>query len=479
MALALFSSRSSNRTNASCTVRTLHRRSLSLEMLDERIQLSSTLGDGSIGSFLSALKTSAHVTRTTDSASVGLERVILASPTTTRAARLTCPAAPAFTATPVSATQINLSWTSVAGASRYVVEGFDNGVWTRVGDLGRGSTGETISGLIPGTTYNFRVGAFNAKRTTWANGVSVTTFQSNDFANNPTALVAYSPVSGSLFGANGPSYLDVQEGDVGDCWLLAALAEVAARAPSAIENMFTYDGTAVENGSSVGIYTVRFFNYAGTAEYVTVDTELPAGGTFYDAPANAVLWVALAEKAYAAANGAGFVTTSYLGSDSYAALNGGDPAWALQAVTGKSASDFDINPCKIASAYNEGQLVLLCTGNPVSSHIVSDHCYAVVGYNASSAKRFEVYNPWGTTASGMVEGDPCVYGLFYARGTFVSRNFDAQPIGTGAAAGLPNKEGHSDLIPGRSALPMVTALLETRSCVGGMWNHALNCGQRG
>jgi hypothetical protein len=438
MALELFPIPFGNRTKASGTVRRPHRRSLSLETLDERILLSSTSGDGSIGLFLSPLKTSAHVTRPTDSASVGRERVSLASRTLTRAARFSCPATPAFTATPVSPTQINLNWRPVAGASRYLVDEFDNGVWTPVGDLGPGSTGETINGLIPGTTYYFMVGAFSAKRTTWANGVSVTTFQSNDFADNPTALVAYSPVNGSLFGANGPSYLDVQQGDVGDCWLLAALAEVAARAPSDIENMFTYNGTALENGSAVGIYTVRFFNYAGTAEYVTVDTELPAGGTFYDIPSNGVLWVALAEKAYAVANGAGFVTTFYLGSDSYAALNGGDPAWALQAVTGKSASDFDINPCKIAAAWNQGQLVLLCTGNRVSSHILSDHCYAVVGYNASSAEPFEVYNPWGTTASGMVEGDPSVYGLFNARGTFLSRNFDAQSIGTGAAAGLEN-----------------------------------------
>ena len=54
--------------------------------------------------------------------------------------------------------------------------------------------------------------------------------------------------------------LDVQQGQVGDCWLMASLAEVAARDPQDIRNMFTADGTAVENGATVSLYTVRFFN---------------------------------------------------------------------------------------------------------------------------------------------------------------------------------------------------------------------------
>src|SRR4029077_18938225 len=100
--------------------------------------------------------------------------------------------------------------------------------------------------------------------------------------DHPAAAKGYSPVSGSLFGANGPSWQDVQQGAVGDCWLLASLAEVAARAPSDIQKMFTYDGTTVDNGSMVGIYTVRLFDNSGVPHNMTVDTELPAGGSYYD-----------------------------------------------------------------------------------------------------------------------------------------------------------------------------------------------------
>jgi hypothetical protein len=407
---------------------------LTFDRLDERILLSS--GEACSASLVSPLMKPAHVAGPNDSALVGRKRLSLASATTTLAEKCTPPAAPAFTATAVSATQIDLKWNRVAGASCYLVDELDNGVWTQVASVGRAGTSDAINGLSPGITYCFNVGAFRAQRTTWANPQSATTFQNNADANDPTALVAYSPVSGSLFGADGPSYQDVEQGDVGDCWLLAGLAEVAARTPSEIENMFTYDGSTVENGSVVGIYTVRFFNYAGRAQYVTVDTELPAGGAFYDSPANGVLWTALAEKAYAEANAAGFVTTSHMGRNSYAALDGGDPVWALQAITGKPARDFSIKPRNLGAAWNDGQLIVLSTSTPVSSHVVSSHSYAVVGYSASSAKPFEVYNPWGTTSSGTAQGDPSVYGLFFADGTFLARNFAWQSLGTGAPARL-------------------------------------------
>ena len=51
-------------------------------------------------------------------------------------------------------------------------------------------------------------------------------------SEHPAAATGYSNVNGTLFGPNGPSYLDVEQGGVGDCWLMASLAEVAARDPA-------------------------------------------------------------------------------------------------------------------------------------------------------------------------------------------------------------------------------------------------------
>ena len=269
---------------------------------------------------------------------------------------------------------------------------------------------------------------------------------------DPASGTAYSPAPASaplFYNWNGPtnqpvpSYLDVEQGAVGDCWLEASLAEVAARDPQDINNMFVPDGTTVDNGSTVGLYSVRFFSPDGVGFYIQVDTALPSGGEYYDHVDNALgtqaLWVALAEKGYAEANALGLVTTGAENQGSYSALNDGDPAWALQAITGKSASDYSINPTNIASAWNSGQLIVLCTSTPTSSFIVGSHCYAVVGYNAASSQPFEVFNPWGTNSStplGWAPGETNqIYGLFWANATFISQNFTTQSLGTGAING--------------------------------------------
>ena len=260
-----------------------------------------------------------------------------------------------------------------------------------------------------------------------------------DLLSNPAAATGYSPAPADapLFNIGGPSYLDVEQGWVGDCWLLASLAEVAARDPQDIRNMFTYDGTTVVNGATVGLYSVRFFNTSGSAVYVQVDTEFPSGGEYYDHVHNdlgtQVLWVALAEKAYAVANGLGYVTTSHAYQNSYNALDLGWPSWALQAITGRPAGDYNINSTNLVSDWNSGDLIVLCTSTPTSSFIVGSHCYAVVGYNAASSQPFREFNPWGTDSSGWAPGHSgTIYGLFTANAAFISQNFTTQSLGTGA-----------------------------------------------
>jgi hypothetical protein len=204
--------------------------------------------------------------------------------------------------------------------------------------------------------------------------------------------------------------------------------------------MFTYQGTAVENGAVVGLYSVRLYSNSGAAFSVTVDTELPSGGGLYDHPANGgVLWAALAEKAYAEANGMRLVTSGSEGSDSYNALNEGNPVWALHAITGQSASSFSINPSNVAAAWNAGELIVLCTSNPSNPYIVPNHSYAVVNYNASSGTPFELYNPWGTYSTGWALGNynnHAVYGLFSANAASLSQNFTTQAIAA-SPGGVP------------------------------------------
>ena len=274
---------------------------------------------------------------------------------------------------------------------------------------------------------------------TWVDGCVRGFVNGNDsyfvtLGPRPAASTAYSPVTGTLFGSSGPSYLDVRQGAAADCWLMASLAEVAARAPADITSMFTYDGTTVDNGSAVDVYTVRFYDSQGVAQYVTVDTELPSGGGTYDHPVNGVLWVALAEKAYVEANAIGLVTTQHVGTNSYTAVDYGDPTWALQAITGKPANDYNINTSDIVTAWNAGKLVVLCTGSPADSRIVGNHCYAMVNYDPSNSLPFEIFNAWGTDSDGWAPGHSgTIFGLFIANAPFVSENFSYQSIGAGAA----------------------------------------------
>jgi hypothetical protein len=254
------------------------------------------------------------------------------------------------------------------------------------------------------------------------------------------AATAYSPVpaTDTLFAASGSaSYLDVRQGNEGDCWVMASLAETAARSCD-ISSMFVYDGSLVEDGTTVGAYSVRFFTSSGVAHYVTVDTELPSGGYYYDQPVNGVLWAALAEKAYAEATGFGYAASHGLYENAYDALNGGDAAAALQAITGKSARSDSINSSNVVSDWNAGQLIVLNTTAPPSPYIVGDHSYALVNYTASASLPFQIYNPWGTDASGWAPGhSKVIYGLFTANAAFVAQNFASESHGSCAAPGEP------------------------------------------
>jgi hypothetical protein len=352
--------------------------------------------------------------------------------------------APQLTATPYSTTQMALVWTTVPNALDYVVDYRTiGGAWQQNGLAVSGDNLTFTGALNANTTYQFQVGAqMTAGARGQASWSNIVTAKTGTGIALPTAATAYTNFGtanygGSLFGKNGPSYLDVQQGAASDCWLLASLAEVAARDPQDIQNMFSWAGTAVDQNGAVNLYTVRFYNSKGAAEYVGVDAELPAGGATYDHPVNGAPWVALAEKAYAEANSLGYVTTQQPGKDSYAALNGGNPAWALQAITGKPASDFAVNTANLAAAWNKNELIVLeSDSKPVRTDVVANHCYAMVNYNPSvmaqgDSMPYELFNPWGTNSSGYAPGG--MLGLFYADSGFISQNFNAQSVGSEAA----------------------------------------------
>ena len=218
----------------------------------------------------------------------------------------------------------------------------------------------------------------------------------------------YRAYGGSIFGSGGPSYADVSQGQTGDCALLASFAEVAAKAPSVIQGMFTNNGN--------NTFTVRFYEN-GSPVYVTVDNLLPsnANGTWYDHPLNNVLWAALAEKAYAEVNAfdnQDGVSTQW--TNSYTTLNGLWTPNVLNTLTGRTGYLAD-NSATDTQALKYGNLVVVGTGSSTGNvNIVADHAYAVIGYNASTGM-YTLYNPWGIQQAAANH----VWGLFYANQAWI------------------------------------------------------------
>ena len=114
---------------------------------------------------------------------------------------------------------------------------------------------------------------------------------------------------------------DVQQGGVGNCWLISAFACIAER-PGTIQKMFRTNEKSSRGKYSVKIYDRRKQRW----ERVTVDDQLPCRpGTrqpLYACPSGLECWPMVLEKAFA----------KYCGS--YEGLSGGVTAWAMEAMTG-------------------------------------------------------------------------------------------------------------------------------------------------
>ncbi|KAJ1622984.1 hypothetical protein T492DRAFT_912944 [Pavlovales sp. CCMP2436] len=117
----------------------------------------------------------------------------------------------------------------------------------------------------------------------------------------------------------GPDASDIDQGGLGDCWLMSAFA-CAAEVPGLIQGVFV-----TPNFNPRGMYQVRLFD--GNAKrwvLITIDEWIPATGhaPAFAQPAGNEMWCMLLEKAFA----------KYCGS--YAKLDGGRTMWALHWITG-------------------------------------------------------------------------------------------------------------------------------------------------
>jgi hypothetical protein len=126
---------------------------------------------------------------------------------------------------------------------------------------------------------------------------------------------------------------DIYQGQLGDCWLLSAIASLTVK-PSLIENLFL-----TREFNPRGKYQFRFYDSPTSAfTTVTIDDYIPVDASteepVFSAPHGNECWVMLLEKAFA----------KYMGS--YSAIEGGYPLFALHTITGGMVYKFKYEPDK-------------------------------------------------------------------------------------------------------------------------------------
>ena len=230
--------------------------------------------------------------------------------------------------------------------------------------------------------------------------------------DNPLSPYSYQLAAGRLFvdewgDTNSVSYTDIAQGQLGDCYFMAALAEAAFRTPGVITDMF------LDNGD--GTYTVKFYK-DGVPDYVTVDSQLPVdsdGSLVYanvGASASdpyAELWTALAEKAYVEINAKWKTRANNSNDNNYAAIAGGGAGISIRDITGLSyayklnwppytAFDFGVT----VSRWLGGALMAFGSSSS-ATEVYANHAYAVLDYTAGI---FKLFNPWGI-GYGLLELD--------------------------------------------------------------------------
>lgn len=239
-----------------------------------------------------------------------------------------------------------------------------------------------------------------------------------------TKVYNYATASGALF-VNGAAASDINQGSMGDCFLVAALGAIANAKQNLITDMF------VSNPN--GTYGVRYFSNSGDY-FTTVNKSLivnangtVAGASNLTRSLTGEMWVSLAEKAYAQMNMQFDVNrkaANWNGENSYQSIEYG-LAQTLKQVGNlnyvyysshwKSISDSYASGFNYAAnaqqykqtlinALNAGEVGWIgswgaTTGSNGKREFVSGHAYMLLGYNAATGK-FIIRNPWGGDGKG-------------------------------------------------------------------------------
>ncbi|XP_042602430.1 calpain-3b isoform X1 [Cyprinus carpio] len=210
--------------------------------------------------------------------------------------------------------------------------------------------------------------------------------------------------SNPQFILGGANRTDICQGDLGDCWLLAAIACLTLN-DIVLKRVVPHDQSFTENYA--GIFHFQFWRYGEWVD-VVVDDRLPTYKNqlvFTRSGQKNEFWSALLEKAYAKLHG------------SYEALKGGNSLEAMEDFTGGLTEFYEITEAPkelyniMRKALKRGSLmscaidVLVPTAQrtKTASGLVTGHAYSITGVEQGKRKDgkdlmirlVRVRDPWG------------------------------------------------------------------------------------
>ncbi|CAG5125959.1 unnamed protein product [Candidula unifasciata] len=202
---------------------------------------------------------------------------------------------------------------------------------------------------------------------------------------------------------SGASRFDVRQGELGDCWLLAAVASLTCN-PKLFSFVVDPNQSFTEN--YCGIFKFNFW-HQGDWQEVVVDDRLPTYRNqlvFMHSTEKNEFWSALLEKAYAKLMG------------SYESLKGGSTSEAMEDFTGGVTEMFDLRNAPpnllniMLKAYERGSLMGCSidavpgqTEAELDNGLICGHAYSVTNVKLTPRMQGQmpmvrIRNPWGNSS---------------------------------------------------------------------------------